>query len=1244
MSRAKRLGSERASTWQDLVVLKSTETLRRTWENLVLNPQQAGRQQASGQKLHPCFDPQIGLNVLARAALIRNVMKTEIRRDYRNQDTDLPDSAWQIGLGNQTHAYELFSERALGEKPDGWLHVNAPNTANLYHLNWRNKLCDGFLSGPYTVGGLNEWFDSRYASHLPGGRMTAHLLFETRFIGGAAIENYIRFLLHGQYVPSANSTLSCHEPYDAAELDRDHERRDKLESLLAALEALDNEGRPIITVSCKGNPAAGSRFATTLVARLRDRMRSACYIPLTKSGLQDRPNDPELQGKSNSHEPQGKLNDHGFRSVVEALHRFITGESSLECSPQEQGEAALAEMVRQVRSHLVKVPTVFVFDGFAPGVSAYPALISFIRDEPIERILRLLQHPETEDWTGETGQDIAVFRQTWFVVVGTPPENWMEMHRRSTLEIGFSDRDQIDLLNRSNMLALKEALGAAGSCSSSSARAESEWQLNALSFLARKVGVDLSVGYAQALEQSFKIYWQGLRPWQRLYLRALSLSESGLRWSTAGQIFEAYVRLSREVGASNAEYLAANSVGAEEFKKFIDEECRCETAAPLLFEYCDGPDADSYDIFDFPSQAISRVTDAHPWIMARHQKKGRWMQTVDFVDVAFKQLVKRVTTPGEAVVIRRILSELCLQAFRVRLRHARSARRIDRRAARNLAESLLHGVMSIEHPASGRKEKRALPQYTLGEIPADPEAAFSFLYGAVFTDLFCAGDPTNIARLHGNGELQLEMLLLMSGAMAVGGPERALAHPEKSVCSPPWWSSARSQRERFRHLLAIAGCAKRAGRAEVMDVALRRIEALHADPPLPNLDLLAFHKLAIDHALMVHDDSRQQRRAGVVLRRKVLRAVVACVQPRADASQLDRIARSLQHALLHLKRDVRRHVGEHLDIKLSSRDMADRVALAGESILKVLPARKLPQETLTVLTRMARAEAAAGDRDQRQGRMLHALTRHVSAIAIYWLFKALAVRLRKDSPGAMPRVGFSATAGYVRSVAKVTDLLTALDRGNHTQFRNRLLKTARGMLDTYTREQGMEKADHIAAQVLECTYVRTAAPSTIQLARIVRPELPTGDERLTSLSRCLQWLSAAEREMLSFSGQPGLRVMLCRERILCIVDMLNRVAEHVMDENRRRLPRKLNEGDGAAFRTLVDTLINDLRQYANFIAFMESYSPAGRFVIEEWTHGIHQLLMAVRASLAHWKARDAGQYNDALDLLQEVAAQNCVAE
>lgn len=114
MSRAKRLGSERASTWQDLVVLKSTETLRRTWENLVLNPQQAGRQQASGQKLHPCFDPQIGLNVLARAALIRNVMKTEIRRDYRNQDTDLPDAAWQIGLVNQTHAYELFSERALG--------------------------------------------------------------------------------------------------------------------------------------------------------------------------------------------------------------------------------------------------------------------------------------------------------------------------------------------------------------------------------------------------------------------------------------------------------------------------------------------------------------------------------------------------------------------------------------------------------------------------------------------------------------------------------------------------------------------------------------------------------------------------------------------------------------------------------------------------------------------------------------------------------------------------------------------------------------------------------------------------------------------------------------------------------------------------------------------------------------------------------------------------------------------------
>lgn len=1225
MSRARKLGSERAAVMQDLLSLKSADTLRQTWEKLVLKPPIGGRQ-TPGQKLHPCFDPQIGLNVLARAALIRNVMKTEIRRDYRNHDQFPSDGAWQIGLVNKTHAYELFSERALGEKADGWLHTNAPNTANLYDLNWRNKLCDGFPAGPYTVGGLNQWFSSRYAKHLPGGRMTAHRLFETRFFGGAAIENYIRFLLHGVYVPSANFTLSRHQPYDDAELDCDTERRDKLERLLDALSAPDNGGRPIVIVSCEGNPTVGSRFATTLVAQLGDRMRSTCYLPLAKHGL------------------KGQLNDHGFRSVVEAIHRFITGESSLACSATEQGEAALAEMVRQVRSHLVTVPTVFVFDGFAPGASAYPALISFIRDEPIDRIVRLLQHPDTGEWMGNSGENVAVFRQTYFVVVGTPPGRWMEMHRRLTVELQVTHRDQSELLNRSNMAGLKKALSEAGRLSLSSSWADSEWQLNALSFLARKVGINASADHAVALEQSFTNYWKILKPWQRVYLRALSQSESGLRWSTAGQIFEAYVRLSHEPEATNVELLAANSVGAEEFKKFIDDECNTATSAPLLFEYSDAPEADSYDIFDFPSQAISRMTDSHPWIMARHQKKGRWMQTVDFCDVTFKQLVLHATPPNEMIVIRRILSELSLQAFRVRLRHSRPSRRIDRRAARNLAEALLHGMMSIEPPASKGKKKLALPQYTLGEIPAAPEAAFSFLYTAIFNDLFCGGDPTNIARLHGNGELQLEMLLLMGGEMAVGGTEHALEHPEKSVCAPVWWATARSQLDSLRHLLAIANCAKRAGRVEVLEVALHRIEALHAVRPLVDLELLAFRKLSVDYALMTHDGGWQHRRTSISLRKNVLQAVVKCVYPSADAGQLNTTVRVLQHQLLHLKRTVRQHVHDHLNTQLSSQTIKEQVEQACEGILKVLPAFKLPQETLTVLTRMAWIEGMAGDRDQRQGLIQQALERHVSAIAIYWLGKAIAVRLRKDSPGAMPRVGFSAAEGYVRSVAKLKDFLVTLDPGNHTQFRNRLLKTARGMLDTYTREQGIKKADHIAAQMLECTYVRTVTPSTAQLARIVRPELPTGDERLTSLSRCLQWLRGAELEMLSFSGQPAIRVMLCRERAQCIVDMLNRVAEHLIDENRRRARRKLDEGNGEAFRTLVDTLINDLRQYGHFIAFMKRYSPAAKFVIEEWTQGRRELLAAVQASLEPWKACDAGPYNEALTMLRHVTEESYSAE
>ncbi|MDT7836279.1 hypothetical protein [Aquabacterium sp. OR-4] len=1215
-------GTERSLSADDLMSMPSTKMLRETWARTLkaqaLEPASV-LARGDGKRLHPCYDANLGLNALARAVLLRNVLKTEIRRDHREPS---PDAPWQIAIANRTHAFDLFSEKALGTDPSGWLHVDGDNTATLYGLNWRNKLCDGF-NGPARVGGLNNWFGSRYRKHLPGGEMTAHLLFETRFSGANAIDNYIKFLLHGIYVPSANHTLSSFAPFNEADLERDPDRGAKLNRLLETVSKEDNGGQPIVTVSCEDNPTAGSRLATTLVCALGERMRSACYVPLV------------------GHGQKGRLNDHGYRSVVEAIYRFVCGESSLVCSDTEHDEAELALMVRHIRRHIVTVPTVFVLDGFSPGVSAFPALISFIRDEPIDRVLRLLQHPDAGDWLGNAGGNLSAFRETYFVIVGTPARQWMEMHRQETVDLQFTARDENEVLGRANMARLREAVRSIRRQQRGGGWAGSESRLNAMSFLLRSGDLPVADDPREIEQLLFDRYWNDrkLKSWQKLFLRALAMSETGLRRSTSLQLFEAYSRLAREPGATNEDCEIPTTVGAEEFRKFIDDACNKTVSAPMLYEYGDGLEADSYDIFDFPSQAISRMTDCHPWITARSQKKDRWLQTVDFHDSSFKRLVLGTVTPNEAIIIRRILAELCLQNYRVRLRHTRTARRIDRRASRNLAEALLHGMMSIEPPrraqtrAKGGKGSKsasplpALPKFTQGEIPADPEAAFSFLYSAVFTEMLCDGDPTNISRTHGNGELQLELLMLMGGTTPVGAADRAITHPETSIRTPLWWTDARP--EALRHLLAVASSAKRASRVEVLSPALAKIRQLHAKQPLTGLQLLAFRKLRLDLTLLTFDGRTEHKKSWA----EALHAIVGCVHGPAAKQRSRRDASALLKALGKLKTDVRGLVvGQQLASRVSTQAIDQMVNLACENILEILPLRKLPKEALTVLTRAAWLESASGDRLDRQGDSLAAFQHNITSMAYFWLGKALAVRLRTDSAAANPRVGFSATEGYVRTVIKLTEYLETQDGTENNQFRDRLYKSARSMLDTYAREQGVNKADHIAAVVLECTYVRAILPPTKVLALTVRADSPTGDERLTSLSRCLQWLRQAEQEMLSFSGQPAIRVMLCRERIFCLIDMLRRLAEH-FEIKKVRVKRLIDESDGAPFKPLVDILINDLRQYRHFIGFMKSYSPAARYVIDEWTQDRDHLLSLVKSSVENWRAHTGGPYNQALDML-----------
>ena len=351
MDRGRRVTNSRAAWAADLQSLQSLKTLRATWDATVMgDPRRPPA--APGGRLHPCFDAKIGLGLLARATIIRAIMKTELKRDYRDNDSLPSDAAWHIGLVNKTHATELFSQDALGTDPKGWLRLDAPNTANLYDLNWRSKVWSGFTAGKYHVAGLNGWFSARYRKNLAGGAMTDHLLFQTRFFGESAIDNYIRFLLQGVYVPSANVTLSQREPFSVAELANDPTRKSLVADVIAQLKTRDNRGKPIVTVSCTGSPTAGSRFATTIVTQLGKDGYSACYVPLSKCMSSE------------------QLHDHGFRSIVEVIHRFVTGPCMLgqrmeragpggeaAPGPQPHGEGPHHLRVRRFQPRFFSVPS-----------------------------------------------------------------------------------------------------------------------------------------------------------------------------------------------------------------------------------------------------------------------------------------------------------------------------------------------------------------------------------------------------------------------------------------------------------------------------------------------------------------------------------------------------------------------------------------------------------------------------------------------------------------------------------------------------------------------------------------------------------------------------------------------------------------------------------------------------------------------------------------------------------------------
>ena len=333
------------------------------------------------------------------------------------------------------------------------------------------------------------------------------------------------------------------------------------------------------------------------------------------------------------------------------------------------------------------------------------------------------------------------------------------------------------------------------------------------------------------------------------------------------------------------------------------------------------------------------MSDIHPWIVARNRRKLRKQDTVDFRDAEVKTLVVQATTPGEARLIRRILAEICLQTYRIRIRHSRPVRRMGRRAARSLAEGLFHGFLSLNpEPNAG---KAAPPMYTLSEIPGVPSAAFSFLYSVVFRDLFCGGDITNIGRQHGNGDLELEMLIMVGAGAQSGSDGRALDNPQRSVQVPVWFSVARGRFDEtarspsLDYLFAICRCAKRACRVGLFRAALDTVRTMHEERPLSPSDQLTLCKLESDLALLSYQGTWRERKVGMRLWRDVIDAVVQCCFPTASDDDNRPRATELRSQLLGMKRTVRELVRAQLPLQISTSDLDAAVDQTCVNVLKV---------------------------------------------------------------------------------------------------------------------------------------------------------------------------------------------------------------------------------------------------------------------------------------------------------------------
>lgn len=1174
------------------------------------------------------YDEKIGLGWLARAALLRDVFKTVLTQRALRSDRD---QAWELCVRSQKNYNELFRPDALGEEPSAWIHPSSGAAITLRDPHWREQLCDGAAiratrrhgerqrerkgeqqkerqgekqEDRLAVTGLNDWFGNRYKGRLGGGRMTPTLLFETPFFGRDAPERFVHFVCTGEFAPGANSSLL---PSDVPPLAEHH--RDKCNALVDLIRSGDNKGRPIVSVRCAGAPTVANALAKHLQEQLESLGLAACYISIAK------------------HMGSKRLNDAGFVSIVDAMYAFVIGLHNLDLGAAGRADTmSLEQRIAAIRASLLVNPKIFLFVGYDESGGQYPAIVEFIRDEPLGKLLRLLQHPTLGDRA--LPPPLSAYNASFFVVIGEAHLSWLTTAQQERVDV-LRTRADIDYFLDGHCTPRLHSPVKLRAVLPDTAPLPCEWQLHLLDFLIQHKALDHSANghksFEDMLQAAFGHYWQhSLVHWQRVLLGALSLSETGLRSSTILQILDSYSRVIR-----HGDPTIKGPFTPEQFpfSRFMDS-LASEDAPALLMRYHDGADSELTDPFNYPSQAITPLSDLHQWNPNKAQD-GSAARTVDFVAPQLRNLVRSLLREDERMLLRRILCELALQAHRIRVRTVTSlSSDPDPRADRSLVEAIFHGLLAV-----GQCEDWVVvPQHELSirEVPPRPADAFAFVYFVLYRDLLCRGDLTSLGRHYGNGDLELELLLLASNPVEPDlkpGRQSATAQPEEYVRVPKWlerYDAFTERRAGGQHLLAICHAAKRATRLAILKAGLEQLnQRVKRRGSMETQERLELSKLKIDvavHSFGRGGPERTKARAFLV---NEIRAIVQCF---GDPKDADRKVANIRGAIRRLRHKVDRYVRLRQaseENQLVPEELIGYIDEARNAMAHTVPLEGLPANAISLLTRLAIVSIHAADvlHDRERERPEKALSLYLASICIFWLAKSVAsARMRADPLVQPSRISAHSVEEMVRAAGVIPKLCIELGWKDSGRLLHRIERMVRSTLDTYTREHPRSRADGVMMLIMESTYARLFPSDTIdRLCTSQKKGALTGDYRLDGHMRCMQWLHAAELALLPVSSRPNLRIALCNERISCLVACLDSLCER--PPGKARSP---NEVLGRAAFPMLEWIARDLRLLDAFIEFLKLHSPGIQREKFVWPEIMREKLELLAGHMRRWQLGSEG--------------------